>query len=163
MMTKVLQVLLLIRLIYGKQPNILFILSDDLGYDDLYFQSKQIFTPNIDYFRNNGQFMEWHYAQSVCSPSRAAIMTARYPLHTGINDWIQPGQSFGVPLNNTMISKILLENGYETHAIGKWHLGFYKWDYTPTFRGYKSFYGYYTGGEVTNIYLFNNNIGNITH
>ena len=90
---------------------------------------------------------QWHYAQSVCSPSRAALMTGRYPLHTGINDWIQPSQSFGVPLNNTMLPKILLQNGYDTHMVGKWHLGMYKWAYTPTFRGYKSYYGYYTGGE----------------
>jgi len=129
------------------RPNVIIILSDDLGYDDLYFQSQEILTPNIDKFRSEGQFMEWHYAQAVCSPSRAALMTGRYPLHTGINDYLQPAQAFGVPLNNTMLPEILHENGYDTHMVGKWHLGYFQWDYTPTFRGFNSFYGYYGGGE----------------
>eukprot|EP01084_Bolivina_argentea_P003869 7321_1 len=130
-----------------KKPNVIFILSDDLGYDDLQYQSHQINTPNIDHFVNQGQFLAWHYAQSVCSPSRAALMTGRYPLHTGINDWIQPQQTFGVPLNNTMLPEILLQNGYDTHMVGKWHLGMYKWSYTPTYRGYKSYFGYFSGAE----------------
>eukprot|EP01084_Bolivina_argentea_P102820 184186_1 len=138
---------LLFRTLLAKKPNVIIIVSDDLGYDDLNFQSHQIQTPNINYFVDNGQFLSFHYAQSICSPSRAALMTGRYPLHTGINDWIQSTQSFGVPLNNTMLPKILYNAGYDTHMVGKWHLGFYKWPYTPTFRGYKSYYGYYTGGE----------------
>ena len=154
--------------IFAKRPNVIIIISDDLGFDDLNFRENpsQINTPNINYFVKNGQFLEFHYAQSVCSPSRAALMTGRYPLHTGINDWIQPQQSFGVPLNNTMLPKILLQNGqYDTHMVGKWHLGMYKWQYTPTFRGYKSYYGYYTGGEdyfthkSQNYYDFRNDIG----
>ena len=162
--------LFIVTTLYGlslsaKKPNIIYILSDDLGYDDLYFQSHQINTPNIDFLVNEGQFLEWHYAQSICSPSRAALMTGRYPLHTGINDWIKPTQTFGVPLNNTMLPKILLQNGYDTAMVGKWHLGMYKWEYTPTFRGYKSYYGYYTGGEdyyshkCQNYYDFRNDIG----
>eukprot|EP01083_Nonionella_stella_P144709 452297_1 len=157
--------LFLVGACVAKKPNVIYILSDDLGYDDLYFQSHQINTPNIDRFVTQGQFLEWHYAQSVCSPSRAALMTGRYPLHTGINDWIHPDQNFGVPLNNTMLPKILYNSGYDTHMVGKWHLGMFKWEYTPTFRGYKSFYGYYSGGEDYyshmnhNHYDFRNDMG----
>ena len=134
---------------HGKKPNIIIIVSDDLGWNDLNLKENPslINTPNINYFVNKGQFLEYHYAQPVCSPTRAALMTGRYPLHTGINDYIQPQQAFGVPLDNTMLPKILLENGYDTHMIGKWHLGMYKWEYTPTFRGFKSFYGFYGGSE----------------
>eukprot|EP01084_Bolivina_argentea_P251066 420929_1 len=70
-----------------------------------------------------------------------------YPLHTGINDFIPAGSASGVPLNLTFISDILSNEGYHSHAVGKWHLGFYKWNFTATFRGYESFYGYYTGAE----------------
>eukprot|EP01083_Nonionella_stella_P179847 639653_1 len=154
-----------ITITISKKPNIIFIISDDLGYNDLYYQSHQINTPSIDKFVSEGQFLEWHYAQSICSPSRAALMTGRYPLHTGINDWIQPTQAFGVPLNNTMLPKILYNNGYDTHMVGKWHLGMFQWKYTPTYRGYKSFYGYYGGGEdyythkTQQYYDFRNDVG----
>ena len=131
----------------SKKPNILFIVSDDLGYDDVGFQSHQILTPNIDTYRSEGQFLEWYYGQCVCSATRSTFLTGRYPLHTGINGWIHPDASYGVPLSNVLLSSMLKNNGYDTHAIGKWHLGFYKWEYTPTFRGFNDFYGYYTGGE----------------
>ena len=124
----------------AKKPNIVFIVSDDLGYDDLYFQSKQILTPNIDNFRSEGQFLEYYYTQCVCSASRATILTGRYPLHTGINGWIHPDASYGVPLKFPMLSNILKDYAnYDTHAIGKWHLGFYRWAYTPTFRGFNRY------------------------
>eukprot|EP01084_Bolivina_argentea_P120085 212869_1 len=137
------------RIVYSlSQPNIIFILSDDLGYDDVGFQSgNQIHTPNIDKLHSTGQFLEWYYGQPVCSPTRTAIMTGKYPLHNSINTIIQPNQAYGVPLSNIFFPKILMDNGYETHAIGKWHMGFYKWEYTPTYRGFKSFLGYFNGVE----------------
>lgn len=54
---------------------------------------------------------------------------------------------FQLPLNETTIADQLQAEGYVTHAVGKWHLGFFKWQYTPTFRGFQSFYGFYSGGE----------------
>lgn len=133
-----------------KRPNILFIVSDDLGYDDLGFQSHQILTPNIDEFREGGQFLQWYYGQCVCSATRSTFLTGRYPLHTGINGWIHVDSSYGVPLKFPLLSNILKDHGnYDTHAIGKWHLGFYKWIYTPTFRGFNR-YAYYISH---NIYL----------
>ena len=66
-------------------PNVIVFVMDDLGYSDLGFQSNdQIKTPNIDYFRYNGRFLSRYYAQSVCSASRTALLTGRYPIHNSI-------------------------------------------------------------------------------
>ena len=130
-----------------KQPNIIYILADDLGYDDVGFQSNEINTPNIDKLRHEGQFIPWYYAQTVCSPSRSALLSGQYPMHNGVWDVLTPDQSVSLPLHYKLLPEFLLENGYETHMIGKWHLGYYKWSATPTFRGFQSFYGYYTGAE----------------
>eukprot|EP01083_Nonionella_stella_P263667 895418_1 len=132
----------------GKAPNVLFILSDDLGYDDVGWGiSQQVLTPNLNSLRAEGQNLEWYYAQCVCSPTRSAIMTGLYPLHTGINDFISAGAPSGVPLNDTFVSKILSQNNYLNYAVGKWHMGFYKYNFTATFRGFDYFYGYYSGAE----------------
>ena len=123
-------------------------LADDLGYDDLGFQDdNQIHTPNINNLRKEGQFLEWYYGQPLCSPTRSTILTGSFPLHTGVNTVIQPSFSYGVPLQFKFLSKVLYENGYSTHCVGKWHLGYYKWSYTPTFRGFMSYYGYMNGEE----------------
>lgn len=75
-------------------------------------------------------------------------MTGRYPVHTTIYDWIHPSATYGLPLNETTMAQKFKQSGYETHAVGKWHLGLFKWEYTPTFRGFDTYAGYYTGGEV---------------
>ena len=119
-----------------------------MGYDDLGFQdSDQIHTPNINKLRKQSQFLEWHYGQPLCSPTRSTIMTGSFPLHTGVNTVFTPNYAAGVPLNFKFLPKVLYEHGYDTHAVGKWHMGFYKWAYTPTFRGFKSYLGYFNGVE----------------
>lgn len=57
-----------------------------------------------------------------------------------------PNHPQGIPINETTLPYLLKKGGYSTHAVGKWHLGFWKWEYTPTFRGFDSFYGFYNGG-----------------
>eukprot|EP01006_Ploeotia_vitrea_P060009 TRINITY_DN75143_c0_g1_i1.p1 TRINITY_DN75143_c0_g1~~TRINITY_DN75143_c0_g1_i1.p1 ORF type:complete len:527 (+),score=79.25 TRINITY_DN75143_c0_g1_i1:32-1612(+) len=144
------QLLLLLCLCFvaaGKKPNIVFIVSDDLGWDDVGFRSHQINTPNIDYMHHNGVTLNQYYVQDVCSPSRSTFMSGLFPLHNSINDWIPYKSSYGLPLNITTTADKMNEAGYESHAVGKWHLGFYKWGYTPTYRGFKSFYGFYGGGQ----------------
>ena len=75
-------------------------------------------------------------------------MSGRYPYHTGLQRGvIRPPQPYGLPLNITTIAQRLNTAGYSTHAIGKWHLGFCNWSYTPTERGFDSFFGYYEGAE----------------
>jgi arylsulfatase B/arylsulfatase I/J len=129
------------------QPNVVIFLIDDLGYDDMGWHTDQIRTPVMDKFRDEGQLLEWYYAQCVCSATRASLLSGRYSLHTGVNGWIPPDSSYGLPLSDITIADIFSDVGYATHAIGKWHTGFYKWRYTPTYRGFDSFYGYYSGGE----------------
>jgi len=134
-------------------PNVMFIVSDDLGFDDVGFrmklngQAKQIATPNIDAFATNGVILNQYYVQCVCSPSRTTFLSGRYPEHHGINDWIPPASSYGLPLNETTMADLFSKLGYDTHAVGKWHAGFFQDGYTPTFRGFDSFYGFYSGGE----------------
>eukprot|EP01084_Bolivina_argentea_P122552 217162_1 len=132
---------------FAKQsPNIFIIVADDLGYDDLGYQSQchQISTPNIDYLYQTGRELEWYYAQTFCSPSRTSLMTGRYPLHSSINQVNLI--SYGVPLYFDFLPKILKqESAYKTHAFGKWHMGYYQVEYTPTYRGFDSFYGFYSG------------------
>eukprot|EP01084_Bolivina_argentea_P102815 184180_1 len=132
----------------AKQPNIIFIISDDLGHDDLsYSTSHQVKTPNLAKFRSEARGLKWYYGQPNCSPTRSSIITGMYSIHTGINSIIQPTDNYGTPLKYKFISNMLFQNNYNTHAIGKWHLGDFKWCYTPTYRGFESFYGYYGGGE----------------
>eukprot|EP00756_Hemistasia_phaeocysticola_P020231 Hpha_TRINITY_DN15709_c5_g11::TRINITY_DN15709_c5_g11_i1::g.37351::m.37351/K01135/ARSB; arylsulfatase B len=129
------------------KPHVLWIVMDDLGWDDVGFRSREIETPNIDSFAREGVVLDRYYTQDVCSPARATFMTGRFPIHHGIVDWIPPASPYGVPVNETMVSDLMHRGGYRTHAVGKWHLGLYKEELTPTFRGFESFYGFYGGGE----------------
>lgn len=128
-------------------PHVLFVVVDDLGFDDVGFRSGDIHTPHIDALAAHGVVLEQYYAQDVCSPSRASFLSGRYALHHSVVDWIPPASSYGLPTNLTTMADVFKGAGYVTRAVGKWHLGFYKWDYTPTFRGFDSFVGFYTGGE----------------
>lgn len=130
-----------------QKPHILFVVVDDLGFTDVGFRSQEIRTPTIDKLAKQGVVLDQYYVQDVCSPSRATFMTGRYAMHHGIVDWIPPGSTYGLPLNETTMADKFKEAGYATHAVGKWHLGFYRKEMTPTFRGFDSFYGYYSGGE----------------
>jgi len=126
------------------QPNIVIILADDMGYDDIGYNSNEISTPNLDRISSQGVRFERYYTQPVCTPSRTSIMTGRYPIHTGMQDSvIDKGEPWGVGLNETFLSQRLKQLGYKTHCVGKWHLGYHMKEYTPLYRGFDSFYGYY--------------------
>ena len=127
-------------------PHIVMIVVDDLGWDDT-FRAADIHTPAIDNLVANGVVLDQYYVQAVCSPSRASFQTGRYAMHHGIVDWIPDDAAYGLPLNETTLGQKLKEVGYVTRWVGKWHLGFYKQEFTPTFRGFDSFKGFYSGGE----------------
>ena len=130
------------------KQNILMFVIDDLGWNDTGFQGSEIPTPNIDRFANEGVRLKQYYVQRVCSPGRAAMMAGRYPYHMGLaRKVISNGHPFGLPLNQTTIANELKKGGYGTHYMGKWDLGMHKWDYTPTYRGFDSFLGFYNGAE----------------
>ena len=130
------------------KPNILMIVIDDLGWSDTSYKGSDISTPTIDKLANEGIRLQQYYVQSLCSPSRAALMVGRYPYYMGLaHTVISNGFPFGMPLNQTTIADELKKGGYSTHCVGKWDLGMHKWEYTPTYRGFDTFYGYYDAVE----------------
>merc|ERR1719414_214950 len=88
-----------------------------------------------------------YYVEMCCSPTRASIMSGRYPIHHTVNDVLKPDAPKGLPLNEVTLPELLRRSGYDTHMVGKWHLGFHMWAYTPTFRGFDSYFGYYEGKQ----------------
>ncbi|XP_067057174.1 arylsulfatase B-like isoform X1 [Acropora muricata] len=130
------------------QPHILFMLADDLGWIDVGLHGSKIHTPNIDSLAKDGVILDNFYAQPVCTPARGALMTGRYPIHTGLQHAvIHPSDPFGLPLDFQTLPGQLRDVGYATHLVGKWHLGFYKWPYIPPKRGFDTAYGFWNGDE----------------
>lgn len=129
-------------------PHIVFIVADDLGFNDVSFRATDMHTPNIDRWAGEGIILNSSYVQPLCSPSRSAFMTGLFPFHTGLqHDVINDRQKAYLPGNLTILPQLLKAKGYATHAVGKWHLGFCNWRYTPTFRGFDSYLGYYSAAE----------------
>lgn len=129
-------------------PHILFLIVDNLGWNDLGFRGAEYTTPNIDALAASGIKLESYYVQSYCSPTRSALLSSRYPYHTGLaHVVICNGLAEGLPLNNTLLPQLLKTAGYQTHAVGKWDVGSYSQSMTPTYRGFDSFYGYYGCNE----------------
>jgi arylsulfatase A-like enzyme len=130
----------------ASKPNIIFILADDLGYADLSFTGgKDVKTPHIDALAAKGMFMKNFYANStVCSPSRAALLTGLYPDLVGVPGVIRQQQkdSWGYLKEDAiLLPAVLKKSGYQTAIIGKWHLGFDKPN-IPNSRGFDQFKGF---------------------
>eukprot|EP00439_Symbiodinium_sp_Y106_P057473 s4184_g8.t1 len=140
------QWLLLSSIASGTKPHIIFHVLDDWGYHDIGFRNPEMRTPTLDSFHHEGITLDQYYVLPTCSPSRATFLTGRLPIHHGINSKLK-FENMGLPLDEKLLPALLKEQGYKTHAIGKWHLGFYRAAYTPTFRGFDSFYGYYMGSQ----------------
>lgn len=130
----------------SERPNIVFIIADDLGFHDVGFHGSDVRTPNIDALAGHGIILKRHYALPSCSPSRAALMTAKYPIRTGMQGLpIGSGVAKGLPLNEKIFPQYFKDLDYKSHLVGKWHLGYETWAHVPTNRGFNSFYGYYGG------------------
>lgn len=128
------------------KPNIIFIMADDLGNADLGYRGSDIKTPNIDKLANEGVRLESFYGQQVCSPSRAALMTGRYPMRTGLQTLvIFPSHTYGLPTDERTLPQALKEAGYATMMVGKWHLGHADQKFWPQNRGFDHFYGNLVG------------------
>ena len=128
------------------KPDIVFLLIDDLGYADCGFNGgKEIKTPRIDRLAQAGSILENHYVQPVCSPTRSALLTGRYPTRTGVYSIVSPHAPWGLPLTERTLAEGLKGAGYSTEIVGKWHLGEFKPDYLPLARGFDHHYGHYFG------------------
>src|SRR5712675_1045404 len=122
-------------------PNIVFIYADDLGYGDLGVYGSQIRTPNLSQMSAEGvRFTQFYSANPVCSPSRAALLTGRYPTRTGVPKVLFPTDTMGLADSETTIAQMLKGQVYATTCIGKWHLGHLP-HFLPTNRGFDEYYG----------------------
>jgi arylsulfatase A-like enzyme len=128
------------------RPHIVYILADDLGWGDVGWHGSEIKTPHLDRLAAAGARLEQFYVQPVCSPTRAALMTGRYPIRYGLQiAVVRPWAQYGLPLEERTLPQALKEAGYETAICGKWHLGHVRPDYLPTHRGFDHQYGLYNG------------------
>jgi arylsulfatase A-like enzyme len=129
------------------KPNILFIVADDMGYADCGVQGcTDVPTPHLDALAKTGaRFTDGYVTGAVCSPSRAALMTARYHHRDGVHDWIPPGKS-GMNPHVPTIAEYLRKQGYRTGLVGKWHLG-EQAECHPLKRGFDEFFGFLGGGR----------------
>lgn len=135
------------RAVAAEQPNIVFLLADDLGRADCGFMGgTQIKTPHIDKLAAAGAVLDAFYVQPVCSPTRAALMTGRYPMRHGLQvGVVRPWAQYGLPLEERTLAQALKDAGYATAIVGKWHLGHFAPEYLPTRRGFDHQYGHYNG------------------
>jgi len=136
------------------RPNIVMMLVDDIGMNEFGFTANtgpsvcsNTQTPNIDALAlSEGLVISNSYSFKVCSPTRSSLMTGRYPSTLGLSNFVfSPNFPAALTRQVSTISDEFKANGYSTHFIGKWHLGFMSWEYTPMYRGFDSFNGFYGG------------------
>ena len=139
---------------YGTQskPNVIIILTDDLGWADVGYQGgRDILTPNLDHLAEEGVTFSGGYVSApYCSPSRAGLMTGRYQQRFGHEhnpDYDPDNPNLGTPLSETFLPEVLRANGYATCGIGKWHLGDHQ-KFDPRRRGFDHWFGF-SGGAFS--------------
>ena len=125
-----------------RPPNVIIIFTDDQGYQDLgSFGSPKIKTPHLDRMAKEGRrFTSFYSANSVCSPSRAALLTGCYPTRVNVPSVLFPRHREGLNPDETTIADVVKSAGYATACIGKWHLGHLP-PLLPTFHGFDQYYG----------------------
>jgi arylsulfatase A len=125
-----------------RSPNVIVIFCDDMGYADIGpFGAQGYATPNLDRMARQGmKFTDFHVARSVCSPSRAALMTGCYPVRVGVPGNFGPGSKTGLSPNEVTLAEIAKQKGYATAMYGKWHLG-HQPKFLPTSQGFDQWFG----------------------
>jgi arylsulfatase B/arylsulfatase I/J len=140
----------------GKK-HIVYMFADDLGWNDVSFHGNtQIPTPHIDNLASHGMQLNQYFVQPVCSPSRATFLTGRHVIHTGVYHAFGNDASGDLSLNFTLLPQQLKRLGYQTHLVGKWHLGYSSWPYTPLRRGFDTTFGYLGGAQDYWLHGFSN-------
>lgn len=128
------------------RPHIVYIVADDLGWKDVGFHGSDIKTPNIDKLAQEGARLEQFYVQPMCTPTRAALMTGRYPCRYGLQTLVIPTPSkYGLPTDEWLLPQALKDAGYRTVMVGKWHLGHADRKFWPRQRGFDYHYGSMVG------------------
>ncbi|MEL6390686.1 MAG: sulfatase [Bacteroidota bacterium] len=141
-----------------QQPNFVFIFADDLGYGDLgCYGATDIKTPHIDRIAAQGiRFTDFYSASSVCSPSRAALLTGRYPQRWGLHGVYFPQSFSGMPAEEITIAELLQADGYATGCVGKWHLG-HMYDHAPLQQGFDSYFGIPYSNDMASVFYMRDN------
>ncbi len=129
-----------------RPPNIVLIVADDLGWNDVGYHGSEIETPHIDRLAREGLELDRFYVQPSCSPTRAALMTGKSPLRLGVIRPIAKVDPGGLPIAERLLPQFLATSGYQAVMSGKWHLGSVERRYFPHRRGFESFYGHVMGG-----------------
>lgn len=135
------------------KPNIVFILVDDVGWNDVGYHGSEISTPNIDALAESGVKLERSYVFPICSPTRAALMTGQNPLKYGIDSPMALDGT--LPLDLTLLPEHLKSAGYDTWQVGKWHLGHIAPKSLPNARGFDHSYGLLNGWVDHYTHVFN--------
>jgi len=130
------------------KPNVVFILADDLGWNSMGYHDYDLdfATPFLSGLAKDGLRMENYYAQEMCTPSRASLLTGRLPITVGMQyHQLQEDIGIGLSVDETLLSEVMAKAGYKTHMYGKWDLGHYSARHLPTARGFQYFTGYLAG------------------
>ena len=130
----------------ARKPNVIFILADDLGYNELgSYGQKKIRTPHLDQLAKDGMRFTRNYSgNAVCAPSRCVLMTGKHPGHAFIrnNGEIKPEGQRPIPLNELTMAEVFKKEGYTTGVFGKWGLGSPGTEGDPMNQGFDRFFGY---------------------
>src|SRR5688572_5559869 len=136
---------------YSQRPNIIYIMTDDMGYGDLSgYGRKEYSTPNLDKLASQGiKFLNAYSAGALCTPTRVAFLTGRYPARTpvGLLEPLTPSRrdsAYGLTSDHPSVATLMKASGYETVLIGKWHLGFLP-EHSPVKNGFDYFFGIHSG------------------
>jgi arylsulfatase A len=140
------------------KPNLILILCDDLGYGDLgSYGNTTIKTPNLDRLAKEGiRFTDFYCAGAQCTPSRAGMLTGRYPVRFGLTYTLMTNAGAGIPNTETLLPQLLQKQGYATMLAGKWHLGDQP-RYHPLRHGFTEFFGVLRGHDTEPRQLWHNN------
>jgi arylsulfatase A-like enzyme len=143
---------------HAKQPNIIFMIADDLGWADVEFHGGSVPTPNLNRLLKSGVELQQHYVAPVCSPTRAGFLTGRYWSRFGVTT---PTNQLGLPMKTVTIASALRDAGYTTCIAGKWHLGSEtRWG--PNHFGFDHSYGSLAGGVTPWSHFYKKGIHSVT-